>query len=123
MPSQPTPQYGSQSTYVADGAGNTNDRPYVNLTITHGRIEVGEDFYVVDGDGNQVRWDQVWTTDGPLVAGDYAHLDGHGSDSALNPACEGAVYRLVQRPDEGQSGVLIEVTVDRPAVGNAATHC
>ncbi|MFA1610245.1 type IV pilin [Halobellus rubicundus] len=123
MPSEPTPQYRHQTEYVADGAGNTDDRPYVNITLTGGRIEPGEDFCVVDGDGNAVRWDQVWTTDGPLTAGDYAHIDGYGSDGALNHACEGEVYRMVHRPDDGQSATILEVEIDSPAVGPAASHC
>jgi flagellin-like protein len=79
LPNDPPPQYRHQTTYIADGAGNTNDRPYVNITLSGGRIEPGEDFYIVDGDGNTVRWDAVWTTAGPLTAGDYAHIDGYGN--------------------------------------------
>lgn len=123
MPNDPAPQYRHQTAYVADGAGNTNDRPYVNITLTGGRIEPGENFYIVDTDGNTVRWDVVWTTTGPLTAGDYAHIDGFGSDSALNPACEGEVYRMVHRPDDGGSATLIDVEITEPAVGLATTHC
>lgn len=123
MPDDPPPQYGYDTAYAADGAGNTNHRPYVNITITQGRIEVGEDFYVVDSDGNEVRWDQVWTTSDTLVAGDYAQIDGYASDAALNHACEGEVYRFVHRPDTGRSTVLIEVRIGRPATGPAAVHC
>lgn len=122
-PNDPSPQYGYETDHVADGSGNTDDRPYVTITLTQGRIEPGEDFYVVDSDGNLIRWDQVWTTSGPLTAGDYAHIDGYGSDSALNPACEGEVYRLVHRPDDSQGSVLIEAEITTPAVGNAASHC
>jgi len=123
LPADPTPQYGYGTEYHADGEGNTNDRPYVTLTLEGGQIEVGENFYIVDGDGNEVRWDAVWTTDGPLTAGDYAHIDGYGSDAALNPACEGEVYRFIHRPGDGESAVLATISVDRPAVGPAAAHC
>jgi flagellin-like protein len=123
LPNDPPPQYRYQTTYIADGAGNTNDRPYVNITLSGGRIEPGEDFYIVDSDGNTVRWDAVWTTAGPLTAGDYAHIDGYGSDKDLNHACEGEVYRMVHRPGDGESTVLIEVEITRPAVGNASSHC
>ncbi|SDX62416.1 type IV pilin [Halobellus clavatus] len=123
LPNDPAPQYRYQTDYVADGAGNTNDRPYVNITLTGGRIEPGEDFYVVDSDGNAVRWDAVWTTAGPLTAGDYAHIDGYGSDSALNHACEDEVYRLVHRPGDGESATLLSVEISTPAVGNATSHC
>jgi len=123
LPNDPAPQYRHQTDYVADGAGNTADRPYVNVTLTGGRIEPGEDFYIVDGDGNAVRWDQVWTTAGPLTAGDYAHIDGFGSDSALNPACEGEVYRMVHRPGDGESATLLTVEIPTEAVGPAASYC
>lgn len=122
-PADPTPQYRYQTEYSLDGAGNTNDRPYVVLTLEGGAIEVGEDFYIVDGDGNEVRWDAVWTTSGTLTAGDYAHIDGFGSDSALNPVCEGETYRFVHRPGDGDNAVLAEIEVTQPAVGPAAVHC
>jgi FlaG/FlaF family flagellin (archaellin) len=122
-PDEPYPQYGYRTAYAADGEGNTNYRPFVELRLTGGRIEVGTDFYIVDGDGNEVRWDAVWTTEGPLTAGDYAHIDGYGSDSALNHACEGEVYRFVHRPGDGETMVLATVEIDRPPVGNATSHC
>lgn len=123
LPNDPAPQYRHQADYVADGAGNTDSRPYVNVTLTGGRIEPGEDFYIVDSDGNAVRWDKVWTTTGPLTAGEYAHIDGYDSDGALNRACEGEVYRMVHRPGDGESATLIEVEVPTAAVGNATSHC
>jgi flagellin-like protein len=123
LPNDPAPQYRHQTTYVADGAGNTANRPYVNITLSGGRIEPGEDFYIVDSAGNSVRWDAIWTTAGPLTAGDYAHIDGYGSDDDLNPACEGEVYRMVHRPGDGQSSTLIEVEITSPATGAATTHC
>jgi flagellin-like protein len=122
-PSDPSPQFSYEPSYVADGSGNTNHRPYVTVTLTGGRIEPGPEFYVVDGDGNQVRWDHIWTTSGPLTAGDYAHLDGYGSDAPLNPACEGEVYRMVHRPEAGDSSVILEIEITAPAVGAAASHC
>lgn len=122
-PADPTPQYSYSTEFHADGDGNTNDRPYVLLTLEGGEIEVGENFYIVDGDGNEVRWDAVWTTSGPLTAGDYAHVDGFGSDAALNPACEGETYRFVHRPGDGESAVLAEIEITQPAVGPAAVHC
>jgi len=122
-PADPTPQYSYGTKYHADGAGNTNDRPYVVLTLEGGEVEVGEDFYIVDSDGNEVRWDAVWTTSGPLTAGDHAHIDGFGSDAALNPVCEGETYRFIHRPGDGQSAVLATVEIDQPAVGPAAVHC
>jgi len=122
-PPDPTPQYSYGTEYHLDGEGNTNDRPYVTLTLEGGSIEVGESFYLVDSDGNEVRWDAVWTTSGPLTAGDRAHIDGYGSDAALNPVCEGETYRFVHRPGDGESAVLAEIEIDRPATGPAAVHC
>ena len=122
-PAEPTPQYSYSTEFHADGDGNTNDRPYVVLTLEGGEIDVGENFYIVDGSGNEVRWDAVWTTSGPLTAGDYAHVDGFGSDAALNPACEGETYRFVHRPGDGESAVLAEIEITQPAVGPAAVHC
>jgi len=123
LPNEPAPQYRYQTDYVADGAGNTDSRPYVNITLSGGQIEPGDDFYIVDSDGHEVRWDTVWTTSGPLTAGDYAHIDGFGSDGALNPACEGEIYRMIHRPGDGQSATLFEVEIPSPAVGPAASHC
>jgi flagellin-like protein len=122
-PADPTPQYSYGTERHLDGEGNTNYRPYVILTLEGGRIEVGENFYIVDGDGHEVRWDAVWTTAGPLTAGDYAHIDGYGSDSDLNPACEGETYRFVHRPGDGESAVLATIEIEQPAVGPAAVHC
>ena len=59
-PPEPTPQYGCSTEYHTDGEGNTDDRPYVVLTLEGGEIEVGGQFYIVDGSGNEVRWDAVW---------------------------------------------------------------
>jgi len=78
--------------------------------------------YHADSSGNEERWDAVWTTAGPLTVGDDAHIDGYGSDSALNPACEGETYRFVHRPGDGESAVLATVEIDQPAVGPAAVH-
>jgi flagellin-like protein len=124
LPNEPAPQYRYETTYVADGADNTENRPYVVIRLTGGEIEPGEDFYIVDSDGNSVPWDEVWTTEGPLTAGDYAHIDGEGSsDGDLNSACQGETYRMVHRPDEGQSSTLIEVEITEEAVGDAADEC
>jgi flagellin-like protein len=121
-PPDPTPQYGYGTELHLDGEGNKNDRPYVIITLEVGKIEVGENFYIVDSAGNEVRWDAVWTTAGPLTAGDYAHIDGYQSDSALNHACEGEVYRFIHRPGDGESAVLAEVKITRPIVKPAANH-
>ena len=124
LPNEPAPQYSYETEYVADGADNTDNRPYVIVRLTGGEIEPGKDFYIVDSDGNSVRWDEVWTTSGPLTAGDYAHIDGRGSsDGELNRACEGESYRMVHRPDEGHSSTLIEVEITEEAVGPAADEC
>jgi len=37
-PADPTPQHSYGTEYHADGAGNTNDRPYVVLTLEGGKV-------------------------------------------------------------------------------------
>jgi flagellin-like protein len=110
------------ATYVEDGAGNTGDRPYVNITITGGREQFGDDVYVTDGDGNEVQWSTVWTGGDYVTAGEYVHIDGHGSDGALNHACHDEVYRVIRRSEE-TSEVIIQVTINGRATGAAATYC
>jgi hypothetical protein len=66
MPSDPRPQCSYRTAYVADGEGNTNDRPFVNLTLSGGRVEVGEDLYIVQRQRRAVgrRVVHVGTADG-----------------------------------------------------------
>jgi flagellin-like protein len=119
---EPAP-YGAFTTeYVRDGAGNTDDRPYI--VVTHEGLEVvdGTKTFVVDSDGNEVAWADVWTGGPEVAPGEHLHLDGHQSDGALNAPCEGEVYRVVWR-DGDRSSVVSEHRVTRPPVGPAAVHC
>lgn len=109
------------TSYVEDGTDN-GGRPYVNITITAGREQFGDDIYVVDGDGNEVEWSAVWTGGSYVEAGEYVHLDGHGSDGALNNACHDEVYRVVRRSD-GTGETVIQVRIDGHAVGPATAYC
>ncbi|MFB6079705.1 MAG: type IV pilin [Haloferacaceae archaeon] len=109
-------------TYVADGAGNA-DRPYVDVTITGGRERVGDDVYVVDGEGHAVQWSTVWTG-GPYVeSGETLRLDGYGTDGALDHACHDEVYRVVRRSADGSSELLIRARIHGHATGAAAASC
>lgn len=111
------------TTYVEDGAGNTGDRPYVNITITGGREQFGDEIYITDSDGNEVEWSSVWTGGQYVTAGEHVHLDGYGSDGALNNACHDEVYRVVRRDGEGSSETIIEVRIHGHATGPAASYC
>ncbi|WP_299262269.1 type IV pilin [Halorientalis sp.] len=121
----PAPAFTVESQYQADGAGNTNDRPYLNITHTGGDTVDGTALFVVDGDGNSVAWADVWTGGETVKASDKVHIDGFGSDGALNPACQGTTYKLIQRPDQQSSTVLREVQIEQAVTGQAAAqgHC
>jgi flagellin-like protein len=121
----PAPTFTVESDYQADGAGNTDDRPYLNITHTGGDTVDGTELFVVDGDGNAVAWADIWTGDETIKASDHVHVDGFGSDSALNPACQGTTYKLIHRPDQQSSNVLQDVEIQQAVTGQAAAkgHC
>jgi flagellin-like protein len=108
--------------YTADGADN-GGRPYVTITVTGGRERVGEDTYLVDSEGNRVQWSSVWTAGETVTAGEYVHIDGHGSDGALATPCFGVEYRVVRYTEDGEGHVLIRTEIDRHAVGPATSYC
>lgn len=75
----------------------------------------GEEVVVVDGDGDRVAWNDVWTGGPSVEPGDYVHVDGRGSDCALNEVSEGEVYRVVHAPaDSDASTVLAEREIPSP---------
>ncbi|RXK51514.1 type IV pilin [Halorientalis pallida] len=119
----PAPQFTLESHYQADGAGNDADRPYLNITHTGGDTVDGTKLFVVDSDGNDVAWADVWTGGEEITATDYVHIDGHGSDGDLNAACGGETYQLIYRPDQETSHIVQEVEIERQATGPAATYC
>lgn len=119
---EPAPMGAFDDGYVADGQGNTNNRPYVNFSYRGGDTIPGSKLYVHDSDGNSVAWEDVWTGGPTVESGEYLHIDGYESDKALNHACKGETYRLVWQGD-GRAFVLAELTVPTAAEGPAASHC
>lgn len=119
----PAPQFTVETHYQADGAGNDAGRPYLNVTHTGGDTVDGTKLFVVDSDGNDVAWADVWTGGQEIQATEYVHIDGHGSDSALNAACEGETYQLIYRPDPETSHIVQEIEIERQATGSAASYC
>ncbi len=111
----PPPQVSFDTSYHADGAGNGDNGAYVNITHTAGETGDGATTYIVDGDGNEVAWDAVWTGDPTVEAGSYVHVDGAASDSALNAICTGdETYRVVVRSNGGSSWVVQTVEIPSP---------
>lgn len=118
------PRYASFETeYTRTGVGNTDNRPYVVITHRGGSRMDASRLFVVDSDGNRVRWSNVWTGGPEVEPLEYLHVDGYNSDGALNHACKGEVYRLVYEPADGGSQVITEIEITRKAVGDAADHC
>ncbi|KAB1193839.1 type IV pilin [Haloferax sp. MBLA0076] len=105
---EPQPQLSFDVAYHPAGEGNGANGAYINLTHEFGSIEDGNQVFVIDGSGNRIAWEDIWTG-GPVVgpAGEYAHIDGAGSDDVLDPICEaGQTYRVVVEHDDGSSSTL-----------------
>lgn len=101
---QPPPAGGFAREYVSTGAGNTDNRPYVTITHQLGETVDGANVIISDDAGNEVRWVDVWTAGPRVRAGEYVHIDGFGSDSALDPICEeGDSYVVTVETDEGET--------------------
>lgn len=104
---EPAPSGGFDHDYEPTGADNTADRPYVRITHQVGRTVDGDDIVIRDESGNQVAWSDVWTGGPEVHAGEYVHIDGFGSDAALDPICEaGQTYWVVLRDDDGDSLIV-----------------
>ena len=111
----PAPAGGFDHDYVPTGAGNAGDRPYVNVTHQVGETADASNILVKDDAGNTVTWADVWTAGSEVHAGEYVHIDGFGSDSALRPICEaGQTYRVVYVADDGGTRSVNEWTVPEP---------
>ena len=106
---------------VLNGDGNSG-KPFVKIVVTAGRAQFGDDVYVMDNHGNEIQWEDVWTGDPTVTAGEFVHLDGFGSDSALAAACKGVTYKIVRR-GQSSSELIISVPIDRAAYGPATAHC
>lgn len=111
---EPAPTGTFEYEYAASGEGNTDDRPYVNITYYTGETVDAENVEIIDDSGNTVTWADVWTGGSEINATEYVHIDGFGSDGALDPICEeGDSYRVVLRRDDGTSHTVTEWTAPR----------
>jgi flagellin-like protein len=112
---EPAPTGGFETEYAADGAGNTDDRPYATITHEAGRTVDADDIVIRDESGNTVTWSDVWTAGETVEAGEYVHIDGFGSDSALDPICEaGQTYWIIIQGEEDETLLVTEWTVPAP---------
>ncbi|MFB6210997.1 MAG: type IV pilin N-terminal domain-containing protein [Halobacteriales archaeon] len=90
--------------YVASGEDNTDNRPYVTITHEIGRTADADNILIKDDAGNTIAWDEVWTGGPKVYAGEYVHIDGFGSDGALEPICEeGQTYWIIFRNEDGKT--------------------
>jgi flagellin-like protein len=107
----PAPVGGFNQDYVPSGADNTDDRPYVKITHRIGETVDGENIVIRDGAGNEITWSSVWTAGPEVQAGEYVHIDGFGSDSALDPICEaGDTYTIILQDEKGQTLIVNQWT-------------
>ncbi|MFC7136855.1 type IV pilin [Halobaculum litoreum] len=114
---EPAPQVALDVTaYSADGADNSG-RPYIEIHHRAGETADGTEVFIRDESGTEIPWSSVWTA-GPTVGpGSYAHVDGCGSDGALDViAAAGQTYSIVFR-SEGRTLVIYEVAVPSPPAG------
>lgn len=102
------------SEYAPEGDGN-GGKPFLLIHHHGGDIADSTDVYIVDGDGNRVAWADVWTTGPKVGPGSYAHVDGCGTDGALNRVTEeGQVYKIVFESENGETRSIREVSVPSP---------
>ncbi|ELZ78526.1 flagellin N-terminal-like domain-containing protein [Haloferax larsenii JCM 13917] len=110
---EPRPHVAFDVAYHPDGEGNSGNGAYINISHDRGSFEDGDSVFVVDDSGNRLAWEDVWTG-GPQVgpAGEYAHIDGEGSDSVLNPICTaGQHYRVIIEYEDGSSQILVDYEI------------
>jgi len=106
---EPAPPSAFEYEYSATGEGNDGNRPYVKLRHAAGRPVDADRVVIKDESGNRVYWNDVWTGGETLIAGDYVHIDGHLSDSALDPICAaGDTYWVIIENADGE-----QIAIDR----------
>lgn len=114
---EPGPRVATSSEFTASGVGN-GGRPYLNITYTATQEQVnGDNIYIVDSDGNRVKWTDVWTTGSTANVGETAHIDGYLSDGALNTPCEGEVYSMVYEENGEVKSLLYKETIKSDTSG------
>lgn len=120
---EPTPTADFDADYDSAGEGN-NGTAYANLSFDSGTTLDGNRVYVADSDGNSVPWVDIWFGDEDVEPGAFVHVDGAGSDCALNPATEGEVYRILWGRTDGSREILAEHEIrDPPENPPGSTDC
>lgn len=118
----PSPQ-GGIATEIHPAGEDNGGKPYFTLTYEGGPTSDATRIVIKDESGNTVTWDQVWTTNGDVTAGDYIHIDGDGSDGALDHVCEEDQRFYILFEDDGGETLSVtqyEVAV-QPDASNAPT--
>lgn len=93
-----------ETEYAADGGTNDDDRPFVNITYLGGPTLDGDDIVIEDGSGNSIAWNDVWTGGPRVYTNEYVHIDGNGTDGALDQICrEGQTYTVEVHRDGSQT--------------------
>jgi flagellin-like protein len=108
---EPAPTAQFDTDYDPAGAGN-GGIAYVNLSFDTGETMDGDRVYIVDSDGNRVRWVDVWTGGPNVEPGEYVHVDGKGSDCELNRITEGETYRLVWERENGDAVIVAKHEIE-----------
>ena len=118
---EPAPQVALDVTHYDPAGSNNGGKPYLEIHHQAGAIADGTMVFIRDESGNEVAWSDVWTA-GPTVGpGSYAHIDGCGSDGALDQLThEGQVYYVVFE-NGGETLTIREVTV--PSEPTGTTTC
>lgn len=119
----PTDHASVSTSYDPSGAGN-GGTAYVNITHEGGAVLDGGEVYVRDSSGNEVLWRDVWTGGDTVEPGEFVHIDGVGSDCALNAVTDGEVYRVVHEPsDADASTVLATVEIETAPDSVTTDNC
>jgi flagellin-like protein len=116
----PSPRTALEVTEYSPSGGDNSGRPYMEIRFQSGEVADGTDVYVRDESGNEVAWEEVWTA-GPRVGpGSYAHIDGCGSDGALDEITEGGQeYQVVFK----QGGDTLRVRTVTVPTDPTSTGC
>jgi len=110
----PTDHAGVSTDYDPSGGGN-GGVAYVKIIHEGGPKLDGGEVYIRDSDGNEVLWKNVWTAGDTIEPGEYVHIDGKGSDCALNEITEDEVYRVYHAPNDSDTETkLAEVEIEDP---------
>ena len=110
-----------ETTTDLDGTGN-GGVAYVEIRFRSGWTSEGATVYIRDSDGNRVDWSEVWTGGPTVEAGEYVHIDGQGSDGALNCLTQGETYELVQEGEDG-GRILLSVEVEESPPAASIAGC